>query len=297
MLKHETISFKYLGYTTQTIQISQLPTTSVVYLRPSSVELQEVVISPEKKFEILRGAWNAIASNYPVEATRTQGFYRETQRVNDSLFLYFNEAILNVFKNTYENNQNFGQIEVERSRKNVFPGIDSINDVRFYGGPHFPNELDIVFSRWDFIKPSEFKNWSYDLEGGYSDNGRFIYILAFQHKQNPLSNFQGRMFIDGDNYAYLGFEIKRFGLASFNSVDDLNSDANYVSGTTTIDIGYVENGDRYFLSHINYKTNGINMASRVRVFKDIEYITTSIQTLDVTPFPTNDSLIIPTSCP
>lgn len=282
---NEEISFKYLGYTTQTIPISKLPNSSTIYLKPSAVELQEVVVSPEKKFEILRNAWNAIAANYPIEPTLTQGFYRETQRVNDSLFLYFNEAILSVFKNTYRNNQNFGQIEVTRSRKNVFPGIDSINDVRFYGGPHFPNELDIVFSRWDFIKPSDFKNWSYDLEGGYYDNGRFIYTLAFQHKQQPMSNFQGRMFIDGDSYAYVGFELKRFGLASFNSADDLSSEANYVSGTTSIDIGYVEKGDRFFLSHINYKTNGINMASRVRVFKDIEYVTTTIHTDAATPIP------------
>ena len=282
---NEDISFKYLGYTTQTLHISLLPNSSVIYLKPSSVELTEVVVSPEKKFEILRSAWNSIAKNYPVKPTLTQGFYRETQRVNDSLFLYFNEAILNVFKNTYRNSQNFGQIEVTRSRKNVFPGIDSINDVRFYGGPHFPNELDIVFSRWDFIKPSEFKNWSYDLEGGYYDNGRFIYTIAFKHKENPMSNFQGHLFIDGDNYAYIGFELKRFGLASFNEAEDLSSEENYVSGTTTIDIGYVEKGDRYFLSHINYKTNGINMSSQVRVFKDIEYVTTSIRTDSVSPIP------------
>ncbi len=281
----EIISFKYLGYSTQSIDISRLPNTSVVYLKPSSVELKEVVISPEKKFEILRGAWNAITTNYPVEPTLTQGFYRETQRVNDSLFLYFNEAVLNVFKNTYRNNQNFGQIEVTKSRKNVFPGIDSINDVRFYGGPHFPNELDIVFSRWDFIKPSDFKNWSYDLEGGFSDNGHFVYTIAFKHKVSPLSNFQGRMFIDGDSYAYLGFELKRFGLASFNSAEDLSTDAEYVSGTTSIEIGYVEKGDKYILGHINYKTNGINTVSQVRVFKDIEYVTTSIRTESVEPIP------------
>jgi hypothetical protein len=281
----EDISFKYLGYTTQTIRISHLPANTNIYLKSSSVDLQEVVITPDKKFEVLRGAWNAIANNYPVEPTRTQGFYRETQRVNDSLFLYFNEAVLNVYKNTYRNTQNFGQIEVERSRKNVFPGIDSINDVRFYGGPHFPNELDVVFSRWDFINPSQFKNWSYDLEGGYSDNGRFIIILSFKHKYQPMSNFQGTMYIDADSYAYLGFEIKRFGLATFNGVDDLDAESNYVSGTTNIDIGYIEKGNRYFLSHINYKTNGINMSSRVRVYKDIEYVTTSILTDAAAPIP------------
>lgn len=282
---HEDIYFKMLGYTTQTIRISQLPDHAIVYLSASSVDLREIVISPDKKFEILRGAWKAIATNYPVAPTRTQGFYRETQRVTDSLFLYFNEAVLNVFKNTYKNATNFGQIEVERSRKNVFPGIDSINDVRFYGGPHFPNELDIVFSRWDFINPSHFKDWSYDLEGGYTDNGRFIYTLSFKHKQRPMSNFQGRMFIDGDSYAYLGFELKLFGLASFSTVDNLESEANYISGTTNIEIGYVEKGDRYFLSHINYRTSGVNMSSRVRVYKDIEYVTTSILTENASPIP------------
>ena len=57
--------------------------------------------------------------------------------------------------------------------------------------------------------------------------------------------------------AMLTLDLKSNGsdLLRLNSVDDLDAEANYVSGTTNIDIGYVEKGDRYFLSHINYKTN------------------------------------------
>lgn len=281
---NEQLTVKYLGYGTQTLNINRLPDKSFVCLEPSAYELRQVVVTPEKKFEVLRAAWNAIPNNYPSKPSLTEGFYRETQRVTDSMFLYFNEAILNVYKNTYKNSQNFGQIEVVKSRKNVFPGIDSINDVRFYGGPHFPNDLDVVFSRWDFIKPSEFKNWNYELEGAYRNNDKYIYTLSFKHKTKPFSNFQGQLFIDGDSYAYVGFEIKRFGLGSI-ALEDIPTDVSYISGTTNIKIGYVEKDGLYYLSHINYKTNGINTASKVRVFKDIEYITTTIKTEAVTPIP------------
>lgn len=281
---NEQLTVKYLGYGTQTLSISRLPDKSLVCLEPSAFELRQVVVNPDKKFEVLRAAWNAISTNYPSAPTLTEGFYRETQRVTDSLFLYFNEAILHVYKNTYKNNQNFGQIEVVKSRKNVFPGIDSINDVRFYGGPHFPNDLDVVFSRWDFINPSAFRNWNYELEGAYRTGDQYIYTISFKHKTKPFSNFQGQLFIDGDSYAYLGFEIKRFGLGSI-SMEDIPTDVSYISGTTTIKIGYAEKEGLHYLSHINYKTNGINTASKVRVFKDIEYITTAIKTEGATPIP------------
>lgn len=278
------LTVNYLGYKTQHLDIAQLPDRSVICLEPSVYELKQVVVTPDKKYEVLRAAWNAIPKNYPTRPTQTEGFYRETQRVNDSLFLYFNEAVLNVYKNTYKNNKNYGQIEVVKSRKNVFPGIDSINDVRFYGGPHFPNDLDIVFSRWDFINPAAFRNWDYELEGAFRTNDQYIYTVSFKHKTKPLSNYQGQIFIDGDTYAYLGFEFKRFGLASF-TLKELPAGMSYVSGTTNIKIGYVEQDGLYFLSHINYRTNGINTTSNIRVYKDIEYVTTSIKTENVTPIP------------
>lgn len=281
---NEELTVKYLGYGTQTLNISRLPDNSVICLEPAAYELRQVVVTPEKKFEVLRAAWNAIKTNYPSTPTLTEGFYRETQRVTDSLFLYFNEAVLNVYKNTYKNSQNFGQIEVVKSRKNVFPGIDSINDVRFYGGPHFPNDLDVVFSRWDFINPTEFRNWNYELEGAYRNNDQYIYTISFKHKTKPFSNFQGQVFIDGDSYAYLGFEFKRFGVGSI-AMEDIPTDVSYISGTTTIKVSYVEKDNLYYLNHINYKTNGINTASKIRVFKDIEYITTAIKTETVTPIP------------
>ncbi|MDP4277115.1 MAG: carboxypeptidase-like regulatory domain-containing protein [Bacteroidota bacterium] len=280
----EPVSFKYVGYITQTYNISKLPDHSIIRLRQSNFELSQVVVTPDKKFEILRAAWKAIPQNYPVKPTLTKGFYRETERVNDTLFLYFNEAILNVYKNTYRNDQNFGQIEVEKSRKNVFPGIDSINDVRFYGGPHFPNDLDIVFSRWDFMKPSDFKNWYYDLEGMYKDSLSEVYTISFRHKVNPNTNFQGRMFIDANSYAYIGFELKRMGI-DYLDPEDISTSVNYISGTTTIKIGYTEKDGRQFLNHINYKTSGYNTASKKRIFKDIEYITTNIQTDSVRSIP------------
>lgn len=284
---NEKINIRCLGYTTQEVAVSKLRKGSVFHLKQTSYELGEIVVVPDTLiFYILGRAYNEIKSNYPVKPSLTQGFYRETQRISDSLFLYFNEAVLNVYKNTYRNTINFGQIEVEKSRKNVFPGIDSINDVRFYGGPHFPNDLDIVFSRWDFIRPSEFRNWKYELEGMYKDSLSYIYSITFNNRKEPNSNFRGKIFIDANNYAYLGFELRRLGLSTMSS-SVTPSNASYVPGNTTIKIGYTEKEGLQYLSYINYKTNGLNTATKTRIYKDIEYITTSIKTDSVYPIPFN----------
>lgn len=284
---NEKLSIRCLGYTTQEILVSKIVKGSVIRLKQVSYELGEVVVGPDTLVKyILNRAYKEIKSNYPEEPSLTQGFYRETQRTADSLFLYFNEAILNVYKNTYKNTSNFGQIEVEKSRKNVFPGIDSLNDVRFYAGPHFPNDLDIVFSRWTFIKPSEYKNWRYELEGMYMDSLSNIYTITFYNRKMPNTEFRGKMFIDANTYAYLGFELRRAGINTASSATT-NTGASYIPGNTIIKLGYIEKEGLQYLSYINYKTNGLNTTTKTRIYKDIEYITTSIKTDSVKPIPFN----------
>lgn len=281
---NEILSVSFMGYTSRTLNISELTGNSTILLQPKSYQMTEVVVTRNDFCkEFLQKAWDAIPQNYPTEPTLCQGFYRETQRLKDSTFLYFNEAILDVYKNTYKNTTNFGQIRVEKSRKNVFPGIDSINDVRFTGGPHFPNDLDIVFSRWDFIRPSEYRNWKIELVGSLKDSISNIYILSFKNKKLPNSSFQGKMYIDRDNYAFVGFDFWRAGYSNLN-MNQL-PDMAFVPGMTSIKIGYTEQNGTYNLGYINYKTSGLNTESRKRVFKDIEYVTTSIQTEEVSPIP------------
>lgn len=285
--KNETLSFLYMGYSSKNLSISSMSEETTVRLDPKSYQMTEVVVT-QNDFckEFLQKAWNAIPENYPIKPCLSEGFYRETQRLKDSTFLYFNEAVLSVYKNTYRGVRNFGQIKVEKSRKNVFPGIDSINDVRFYGGPHFPNDLDIVFSRWDFIKPSDYANWKIELTGNLRDSISNIYVLSFKHKTMPNSNFQGKMYIDRDNYAFVGFDFWRPGLSALASTQ--YPDMEYIPGMTSIKIGYTQQQDRYFLSYINYKTNGYNTVSQKRVFKDIDYVTTSLQTESAKPIPFNE---------
>lgn len=281
------LSVHFMGYTSQTYDLLNLKTPVIVRLKPSHFELSEIVVMPGDFIkELLGKAYKSIPENYPISPTLCDGFFRETQRVNDSLFLYFDEAILNVYKNTYKNTRNFGQIRIEKSRKNVFPGIDTINNVRFYGGPHFPNDLDIVFSRWDFIRPSEYKNWTYELTGSFKDSLSEVYVVTFKNKKAPHTNFQGRMFIDKNNLAYIGFELRRSGPGSISSEQN-STDVSYLPGNTTVKIGYVLKDGCYHLGYITYKTNGINTETKTRIYKDIEYVTTSIQTDSVSPIPFN----------
>jgi len=281
---NEILSVSFMGYTARSINVSELSGNSIIQLQPKSYQIAEVVVT-QNDFckEFLQKAWDAIPENYPKEPTLCEGFYRETERLKDSTFLYFNEAVLDVYKNSYKNTINFGQIRVEKSRKNVFPGIDSINDVRFYGGPHFPNDLDIVFSRWDFIRPSEYRNWKFELVGSLKDSISNIYILSFKNKKLPNSSFQGKMYIDRDNYAFVGFDFWRAGFSNLN-MGQL-PDMEYVPGMTSIKVGYTDQNGTYNLGYINYKTSGLNTASKKRIFKDIEYVTTSIQTKEVSPIP------------
>ena len=280
----EKLRINYLGYNTKFVSLSELNQESIITLEPNDHVLSEFVVT-NKDFckEMLEKAWKAIPGNYPSNATLAEGFYRETQRLKDSTFLYFNEAVLKVYKNTYKNTKNFGQIKVEKSRKNVFPGIDSINDVRFYGGPHFPNYLDIVFSRWDFINPSEYDKWDIQVADSYKDSLDIIYILTFKHRKYPNSNFQGKMYIHSESYAFIGFEFWRAGLSALAATQ--YPDQEYIPGMTTIKVGYTQQDNKLHLGYITYQTNGYNTISQKRIFKDIEYVTTSIRSENAQAIP------------
>ncbi len=111
-----------------------------------------------------------------------------------------------------------------------------------------------------------------------------MYVISFQHKTNPVTNFQGNIYVDARTYAYLGFELKKLGISSI-SPEDIPTHISYLPGNTTIKIGYTTKDNLYFLSYISYKTSGINTSTKVRMFKDIEFVTTSIKTDSVFPIP------------
>lgn len=282
--KNLTISF--LGYKRIEITISALSKNNVFKLKPDPLSIREVVILPDDAIRILLyRAFKAIPNNYPDKPMMYQGFYREVKRANDTLNLNFIEAILDVYKNTYTNNHNYGQIRVVQSRKNTFPGIDTINNVNFYGGPHFPHTYDFVFSRSSFINPKYYKRYKYKLLDVIRNETDSIYVIGFSRNDDTIqSGYSGKLFIETKSLAYIGAEIKESGEVrrKMSSVFDSKF---YKQGDAFTRIGYFNHNEKWHISYVSKTSEGYNNISGKKDYHETEYVTTSIFSDSVKPIP------------
>lgn len=102
------IEISSMGYQTKEILIQDFSVYELndVRLQPATLELEEAIVTAEKKkkltaTQIVRRAIRSIPENYPVEPFSTVGYYRDYQL--DSLqYVNLNEAILEVFDEGFD---------------------------------------------------------------------------------------------------------------------------------------------------------------------------------------------------
>ncbi len=276
------INIQIIGYKTYSLKVKSVNKSEIICkLVPSPKELKEVVVIPEDTLlTILRTAYKRISKNYPEKPLMLTGFFREVQKANDSLYLNFTEAILEVYKQGYNNNSNFGQVRIIQSRKNNFPGTDTINNVRFFGGPHIVHMGDFVFKRSNFINPRHFKNYSYWLADIKKTGKEEIYCVGFKHNNDSIL---GTLYLDKNSLAYIGLEI-------YEKRDKAQLLHFYKHKDATKKIGYVEYKGKWYLSYAILNTSGENTNLNKRVTLHEVYVTTSIKTDSVKPIPFNQEL-------
>ncbi len=203
-LSNKSISFSAIGYESFSKPINEFVGRVTISLQPLDYQLGEVVVMPDSTLlTLLRKAYKKIPDNYPDYPTRSIGFYREYLKLKDSDFLYLSEAILDVYKTSYENSID-GQVKLLKSRKSVTSGSDTINRYQFYGGIYFPHKADIVKRRFDVLKPS--KEYNYSLKKVDTYNGHEVYCISFSPDDDTKAGLVGEFYLDKESLAYIRFE-------------------------------------------------------------------------------------------
>ena len=131
---YNNLCFSFIGYKTKKIPMkSLLGKDNIIRLSKDKIALDEIVIMPDSTLlGFLRKAYRAIEHNYPQYPTNMEGFYRETKSTEKGEYLYFSEALLNLFKDSYKRKSGQGQVEILESRKKDFPKYRDVLNVRFY---------------------------------------------------------------------------------------------------------------------------------------------------------------------
>lgn len=205
-LKNDTITFSCIGYETFKLRSLQNSNTLNIKLTPYTCQIKEITVMPDSALRsLIRKACSKIPENYPEQRTRSKGFYRDAMKEYNGNYLVLTEAILDVFKTSYKN-KTTGQIRIDKSRKYIAPGIDSINNISFYGGHFIPHTFDLVKNRHLIVKASE--KYKFKLSAYTKIDNRNLYVIYFEPSSYETEGYIGKMYIDKESLAFVKFEYK-----------------------------------------------------------------------------------------
>ena len=195
-----------IGFKSKTLNIQGIASHLNVALVQDTALLNEVIVMPKDTLlALLRRAYGKIKDNYYDVPTMLKGFYRETFYMPETDdYLYFGEAIFDVYKTSYKNNSE-GQVRVVDSRMNKHPLYDTICRFMWYGGVHYPLYRDHVKRRKDFISPVNFKHYTYSISKSSIDS-KPAYKIRFSPINNNVGRFKGEFYLDIESLAYLYFD-------------------------------------------------------------------------------------------
>lgn len=282
----QNLCVSFIGYKTKTIPVSSLKNNdNIIYLEKDPININEVVIVPDSTLlSFLRKAFRNIKHNYPDEPTKLCGFYRETKLTDSNEYLYFSEAMLNVYKKSYQAINDPGQIEVIESRKKVFPISKDVNNVKFYGGAFIPLSTDIVRRKFEFINPKNFDKYSYSLSNTFKQDGRIIYEITFDTKNDSLKGkYKGKFFLDKESLAYIKCEYANTerGIKEYNS----SNFTPYKGIERNFFVQYFFYNGKWHLKYCKIFGKGINTQYESKLNYADEFLTTQVLTDTIESIP------------
>ncbi|MDQ2770300.1 MAG: carboxypeptidase-like regulatory domain-containing protein [Bacteroidota bacterium] len=271
----ERLTVALLGYRSYEQTLPLPGPELLIQLKISPATLGEVQVSGSV-LGLVREAVARIPRNYPVRPTRLTGFYRESDNeLETERYRYLGEAVLTVFKTSYTKPKDDGEIVIEQSRL-VDLQTKGLLKEGWYAGPFIPQRFDFVHNRLAFINEADFKNYDYRLAELTTYNDRPVYVITFAPKAgNTRADFEGRMYIDQQSYAFLAAEWHRTPAGIRHEVLLLS---NFDAEERAYRVDYQQVAGRWYLKNVWYNTRGKASLSKSRIRHLSEFLTTAIDT-------------------
>lgn len=263
------LRISYLGYSTKEIPIPIVSHVTIISLKPESRQLQDVIIMPDSSLIVfLRDAYKSIERNYAQEPYELEGFFRESLKNENDIYLYYGEAQLKVQGSGYQFKNEKGNVKVLKSRVNHFAAGDTTRNTLYYGGVFLPISADAVKNRWDVLKPDR-KNYQYQLLTTTLNDGKEVWIIGFEKKEGGTT---GKLFIEKESRAYLRTEF------SWDGRDSIGG--NFLSHVKSMErssqVLYKEFNGKWFLQYLNIHRRDYNKRLKANTIIAGEFATTKI---------------------
>ncbi|MHA8050324.1 carboxypeptidase-like regulatory domain-containing protein [Aquirufa sp. ROCK-SH2] len=201
--QNASLMISFLGYKNKVVPIKDLlPEKNVIYLEPSNILLEEVVVKMTDAKNIFSGVLNNRLQNYGNDPIQMTGFYRETIRKRRT-YVSLSESIVNIQKQPFSVSSQ-DQVNLYKGRKNTdYAKLDTVN-FKLQGGPFAALYVDLIKYPSFIFSDNAFELYDFTLEDITQINGNQVLVLAFKQKPtNENALYYGQLYIDAKSLAII----------------------------------------------------------------------------------------------
>lgn len=174
-----TLEVSHLGYANARIRLKEGDSDlSTVWLTPSTLILNEIVISGRNPRELIEEAIRKIPANYSAEADRLTGFYRETSRKRRR-YINIAEAVIDLHKTPYTQDADRDRVRILKGRRLLSPKASDTLAVKLLGGPNASIYLDVVKNPDLLLSPEALPCYDFHFEEPTAIDQRPQYVVSF----------------------------------------------------------------------------------------------------------------------
>ncbi|WP_298653125.1 carboxypeptidase-like regulatory domain-containing protein [uncultured Proteiniphilum sp.] len=205
--RHSELLIRYLGYENQKIPVVTLmdnPNNHIT-LKPSPIQLSEIVVVSGDGTELVREALQRIPQNYPDNPHMMVAFYRESVK-KGSNYISLVETVLDIYKATYSSYSNDqSKIYIGRKATDISPRDTVL--LKFQGGINDALMLDIAKNP-EIVFGTDASEYGFHIEGLININDKPHYIISFSpHPGIKDILFRGNIYLDAASLAFARMEF------------------------------------------------------------------------------------------
>ena len=204
----EYISVSHLGYQKKRVRVGRGQSGDlIIRLKPTAVELKEVVVWTGDPRDLVNIAISKIPDNYINKPELYKGFYRETA-MKQQHYIYVAEGVVDMYKSSYQSSGYRDRVAIRKGRRLLSPKRGDTLSIKVLGGPVFPIQLDIAKNLDFFLNQENLVNYNFAMLNPTVINDRQQYVVGLSPRwATPWALFYGTLYIDRETLAFTRAEL------------------------------------------------------------------------------------------
>jgi hypothetical protein len=199
----------HVGYRSQRVSLDGPSTESLrIHLTPTSIQLNEVVVTAENARDLVTTAISKIPDNYSRQPELYRCFYRETAMKRQH-YICVAEGIVDMYKTGYGHDNYRDRVAIYKGRRLLSPKNSDTLGIKVLGGPVAPVELDVVKNTDFLLNAEDLDYYNLKMEMSTTIGDRRQYVVSITPRARlPYALYYGKLYIDQESLAFTRAELE-----------------------------------------------------------------------------------------